>query len=641
MKLRKILYAAVTLGFIGAATSCSDYLDISNELNKSASIDDVFESAGYTRSWYGSIYTHLSDYSEVASGAFQNPWSNMCGEISAQMASTKDVMVAGYTASSAQYHRWSAIYKDIRQALIFLKRGKAVGSNSDAITEEQMARMKAEVKYLMAYYYFSLFELYGPVPIVTEIDDASYPEITDYKRPSVDQMVEYIDSLLNEVITDENLPNSVITAKTNGVGTAFNTNEVVRPTKVTAMALRAKLWVYAASPLFNGGYQAAMKLKDADGNALFPDKNPDKWNTAKKHLEDLFTLAEEEGHSLYEVQVSGTNQPPQSLYKLFQVYNQEILWCNTNNSYSLEYNMDKRTTPRDVNSCYGTIGPSQEAVDMFFMNNGLSIKDKDSKYKEDALVQVLNTAYADDGSTRADNNVYNMYANREPRFYIAVNYQGKSWYKPFMIKPENANYALDFSMNGGAGPSSNDTPMTGYMLGKFKNRTINHASSDPRVWKRVSIIYRLAEFYLFYAEVLNEIDPNDFRIIEYLDKVRIRAGIPGYKELAQNGTKSIIGDYKTQLEAIQKERFVELYCEGQRYFDIRRWMICGPNQAADQTKFSGMNEYGEPDLNAGDKSFFKRTVLEKRMWDDRMYLYPIDQNVIQLSKGLITQNPGW
>lgn len=643
MKLRKILYAAVATGLLCTATSCSDYLDISSELVKSASIDDVFENPEYTRSWYGTIYADVIEYSETGSevGAFKNPWSNMCGEISSQMASSKDAMVSGYTASSAQYHRWAAIYKDIRQAMIFLERGKAVGSDSNVVTEEQMARMKDEVRYLMAYYYFSLFELYGPAPIVTEIDDAAYPKITDYKRPSVDRMVTYIDSLLNVVITGNNLPNSVVTAKTNGVATAFNFNEVVRPTKVTAMALRAKLWVYAASPLFNGGNAEAMKLKDGDGNPLFPAKNQEKWNTAKQHLESLLALAEDEGHRLYEAQKNGVNQPAQAIYKLFQVYNEEILWCSTNNSYSDQYKMEKRTNPRDVNSCYGTIGPTQEAVDMFFMNNGLAIRDANSDYKEDALVQVVNTSFADDGTTRADKNVYNMYANREPRFYNAVNYQGKSWYKPFMDKSGNANYALDFSMGGGAGPSSKDTPLTGYMLGKFKNRTVNHASGDTQTWKRVSIIYRLAEFYLFYAEVLNEVDPSDPRIIEYIDKVRIRAGIPGYRELSEDGLKNIIGNYDAQLKAIQQERFVELYCEGQRYFDIRRWMICGPNQAADQTKFSGMNEYGEPDLNAGDKSYFKRTVIEKRMWDDKMYLYPIHQNVIQLSNGLITQNPGW
>ncbi len=646
MKLRKLLYIATVAGLTLTATSCSDYLDISSELQKSVSIDDIFENPDYTRSWYGTVYANISEYSETGSeaSAFKNPWANMCGEVASQMSPSKDAMVAGYTASSAQFHRWATIYQSIRQAMIFLERGKPVGSDSNVITEEQMGRMKDEVKFLMAYYYFSLFELYGPAPIITRIDDAAYPEINDYKRPTVDEMVNYIDGLLKEVIEGSHLPNSVVTAKAAaGAAHSFNTNEIVRPTKVTAMALRAKLWVYAASPLFNGGWDKAMEVKDSEGNQLFPAKDAGKWVTAKTHLKSLITFAEEEGHKLYEVHVNGSAQPERSIYKLFQVYNEEILWSSTNNSYSDQYKMEKRTNPRDVNSCYGTVGPTQESVDMFFMKNGLAIKDAGSTYREDAMVQVVNTAYSDDGATtKTDNNIYNMYANREPRFYMCVNYQGKSWYKVFMDKSaDNAKYFLDFSMAGGAGPASKDTPLVGYMLGKFKNRTVNHASGDTQIWRRVSIIYRLAEFYLYYAEVLNEIDPNDPEIITYLDKVRTRAGIPGYEKLKTDGLKNISGNQVAQRKAIQQERFVELFCEGQRYFDIRRWMICGAGQDADQTRFSGMNEYGDLDLAAGDKSYFKRTVIEKRMWDDKMYLYPIHQNVVQLSKGLIQQNPGW
>ena len=353
----------------------------------------------------------------------------------------------------------------------------------------------------------------------------------------------------------------------------------------------------------------------------------------------MLTLAEEEKHGLYEVQNNNTNQPDQAVYKLFQEYNEEILWCSTNNSYSDQYKMEKRTNPRDVNSCYGTIGPTQESVDMFFTKNGLT-KDEDPEYHEDALVAVNNPTYNETG-TKADANVFNMYSNREPRFYADVMYQGKSWFNK-KFNEKNPNYFLDFSLHGGAGPDSKDTPLTGYILAKFKNRTVNHASGDTQTFKRVSIIYRLAEFYLFYAEVLNEIDPGNPKIIEYIDYIRERAGIPGYAKLAEDGIKDIRGDKEKQFDAIQRERFVELFCEGQRYFDIRRWMVCGKGQIADQTRFSGMNEYGTTDVTIGQMgSFYNRTTLENRMWDDRMYLYPIYRDIIQLSDGLIQQNPGW
>ena len=647
MKLKNIFSTAIVGCLAFTATSCSDYLDVSKEMNENLTENKVWENPTYTRNWYGNIYLCMSEFSETGSevSAFKNPWSNMCGEITSQKADSRDVMVAGYTAGSAKFHRWATLYKYIRQAMIFIRDAKdeGVGSDQNVLTAEDIARMKDEARFLMAYSYFSLFELYGPFCIVNNIDDPAYPTYNNYERASVDECVKYIDDILADILSRDNLPETTITTKgENATGDAFNTNEVVRPTKITVRALRAKLWVYAASPLFNGGWDKAMEIKNPDGKQLFPAKDPSKWQTAKQHLEELLTACEEDGHGLYEYQVNGTNNPEMSVYRLFQDYNREILWCSTNNSYSDQYKMEKRTNPRDVNACYGTIGPSQEAVDMFFTKDGLTINE-DPNYHEDALVQVTNTAYDDAGKeTHNDPNVFNMYSNREPRFYQDIIYQGKSWFKVYQSKSGNSNYQVDFSLRGGAGPESSDTPLSGYLLGKFKNRSVNHASGDTQKYARVSIIYRLAEFYLYYAEVLNEIDPSDSRIIEYIDKVRERAGIPTYAKLAEEGIKDIRGNYEKQKEAIQRERFVELYCEGQWYFDIRRWMICGKGQLADQTRFSGMNEYGTPDVTIGQQgSYFKRTTLENRQWSDKMYLYPIHQNVIQLGAGKIVQNPGW
>lgn len=643
MNFKKIVYSLLVAGFTLCSTSCSDYLDISGEMNENLTLDKVFENPGYTRNWYGNIYLCMSEFSETGSesNAFKNPWSNMCGEITSQMGPSKDAMTAGYTANTAGFHRWAALYQYIRQAMTFIQNAKdeGVGADSNILTPADIARMKDEARFLMAYSYFSIFELYGPCPIVDTLEDAAYPEKDDYKRPTVDRIVEYTDSLLADILSRDNLPATLVTGSVNGVGNAFNLNEVVRPTKITAMALRAKLWVYAASKLFNGGWNKAMELKTVDGEQIFPAYDRQKWVKAKECLEDLLAACKEAGHTLYKVENNGANQPDQSVYQLFQVYNQEILWCSTDNSYSEQYKMEKRTNPRDVNSCYGTVGPTQESVDMFFTKNGLSIEE-DNEYGENALVTVRNPTY-NENVGKDDNNVFSMYSNREPRFYADVMYQGKSWFNT-KFTTANPNYFLDFSLHGGAGPGTKDTPLSGYMLAKFKNRTVNHASGDTQSFRRVSIIYRLAEFYLFYAEVLNELDPSDPKIIEYMDYVRDRAGIPTYAKLEADGIKTISGDYDKQFEAVQRERFVELYCEGQRYFDIRRWMICGNGQAADQTRFSGMNEYGTTDIAIGQMgSYYNRTKIENRLWDDRMYLYPIHHNVITLSQGLIPQNPGW
>lgn len=629
---------ATTCLFSCSLAGCSDYLDVSDEIAENLTLEEVFDNPNYMRRWHGNLFNCISEYSSIGrnqADGFSGVWVSMCGETTISSAGWTE-MTSGFTAATAPYQRWTALYQYIRDAHIFLERVQPKGTVNDQyqLTEADVKRMKAEAKFLIAYSYFSLFELYGAVPIVTGIANPEDKGL-DYARSSVDEVVEYIDGLLAEVIESGDLPETIIKNPSATGNDKYNLNEIVRPTVTAAKALRAKLWVYAASPLFNGGYEEALQVTNTDGKQLFPAYDANKWNIAKERLEELFANTDQNGHKLFTVMnEDGTINPDESYYQLFQSYNDEILWATGDNLWN-GTTMEQNTNPRDCYTGWGYLGVSQELVDAYFVDNGLTIDDPGSGYREDGFTDVVNPC---NENKRVDTGVFTMYANREPRFYASIGYEGKSWHIQPIGRPD---YTIGFAKGEGCDNSSADNPRTGYLPTKFKNRQILYTGDYIKQWARPSILFRLADFYLYYAEVCNEINPGDPNIITYLDKVRERAGIPGYQELARTNKKNIIGNQDLQRKMIQRERQVELAMEGQRYFDIRRWMICGEGEDADQSALHGMNMNGYKDQPIGSAtSYFTRILIESRAWRRSMYLYPIPQDEIQKSQ-LLVQNPLW
>lgn len=676
--IKSIIHTIIVIVLVSGITSCNDYLDISKELSKNLDKETVFSTASYLKRWYGEIYSTMPNYSETgfdiqSQGGFYNSWAILSGEL---VCAHPNVLKYGqntFTTSSSPFHRWANCYKQIRQGMIFLDMApQSLGDPADQsgyISEEEMRRMKADVTYLIAYNYFLMFELYGPTPIITEVADPEDQDI-DYLRASVDEMVSHIDGLLDQVINGEyknDLPETI----KKGTGEDYehdNSNydllNILRPTKVAALALRARLWVYAASPLFNGGYEEALKTVDKDGKQLFPNKDENKWKIAKQHLEALLQFAESRRMHLYK---SKNNDPNMSIYEVFQYYNDEIIWANGNNDYqSATVKMEARTIPGDIPGGMGNVGPYQEMVDMYFTENGLDINE-DNTYSEAGFTNwpnvCTNTTLNSSITTKhIDKHIFNMYTHREPRFYANVTYEGKSWH----IQRDQTTYkdfGAYFSLGGKAYLDQTMHARTGYLLYKFNHRSMLNVGSNIKSWARPWIYFRLADFFLYYAEVCNEINPNDENIIKYLDEVRERAGIPGYRTLRDTGVKDIIGNKEQQREAIHRERIIEMFAEGNYYFDIRRWMKAGWSKnestgewikdnedksiirtAMDISKSTAtFNDKGIPTSfkeEYGEGTYYNRIVKDRFPWKKAMLFYPIPYNEMQKSK-LIVQNPLW
>ena len=559
-------------------------------------------------------------------GAFKNPWTGMCDELVVGYGNSSKYNNSDRNASNMGFHRYGDCYKYIRQANIFLQKAHPImttGTQGDQLLEDELTQMKANVRFMRAFYHYLLFEQYGPIILVKDkIYDAT--EDQDVPRNTVDEVVAYIDSELTAVASE--LTQEPI----------FEDKDYrAWPTKGVALAVRAKLWLYAASPLLNGGYREALAVTNPDGTRLFPDYDAGKWEKALAACKDFIDYAEAGRYELYKEYKDDNGaviDPDKSVYNLFQKYTHEIIWATANNDWGGMNGdaFDRRIAPRCEKNGLGSTGVTQELVDAFYMKDGLPISataylPQSTLYQEEGYGTYKDQN--DNFSKKYTNvSVSNRYLNREPRFYNTVFFNGRQW-------PVSCNQVL-FYNGGNSGVQEGQATLTGYMLFKRFNRSVSLTNPGVASQFRPSIIFRLADFYLMYAEAANEVNPNDVRVLKYLNLVRERAGLPGVETL----NPAIRGNQELQRAAIQRERQVELATEGQRYFDVRRWMIADKNGEGRQNGYAhGMNVRGEPN----DIDDFNRVVEASQIvFNRKMYLYPMPDSEMRKTKNLV-QNPGW
>lgn len=628
MKKQNSIYTLL-IALLCFVSSC-DYLGVSDQLAGGLqNTEQVFDNVSYTKRWYANVFAGIPDYSGINSvnvGAFKNPWTGMCDELVVGYGNSSKYNNSDRNAANMGFHPYGDCYKYIRQANIFLQKAHPImttGTQGDQLLEDELTQMKANVRFMRAFYHYLLFEQYGPIILVKDkIYNAT--EDQDVPRNTVDEVIEYIDSELTAVASE--LTQEPI----------FEDKDYrAWPTKGVALAVRAKLWLYAASPLLNGGYREALSVTNPDGTRLFPDYDAGKWEKALAACKDFIDYAEAGRYELYKEYKDDNGaviDPDKSVYNLFQKYTHEIIWATANNDWGGMNGdaFDRRIAPRCEKNGLGSTGVTQELVDAFYMKDGFPVSataylPQSTLYQEEGYGTYKDQN--DNFSKKYTNvTVSNRYLNREPRFYNTVFFNGRQW-------PVSCNQVL-FYNGGNSGVQEGQATLTGYMLFKRFNRSVSLTNPGVASQFRPSIIFRLADFYLMYAEAANEVNPNDARVLKYLNLVRERAGLPDIETL----NPAIRGNQELQRAAIQRERQIELATEGQRYFDVRRWMIADKNGEGRQNGYvHGMNVRGE----SNDKEDFNRIVEASQIvFNRKMYLYPMPDSEMRKTKNLV-QNPGW
>ena len=230
------------------------------------------------------------------------------------------------------------------------------------------------------------------------------------------------------------------------------------------------------------------------------------------------------------------------------------------------------------------------------------------------------------GGNCPSQNLVDAYETGDKRFEQTIACNGDSW--------PNANTTPLETFEGGLNglPQAYATP-TGYYLKKYVTESVQIAGNGANTCKHVWVTFRLAEFYLNYAECMLNLTGSGYQAASgfsmtpkyAIDLVRRRAGLAGIEE----GLSA--SDFKAKYE---NERFVELAFEGHRFFDVRRW-----KQGDKYFK----TIYGMKITKNADGTFNEtKTVVQNRQWDDsKMNLFPIPQSEILKSGNILVQNPGW
>lgn len=603
-------------------TSCVDYLD--KESDTELTLPMVFEDKTRIEGWLANVYSHVPD--PYWGYARKLGWDILSDDMTAserwrQWDWKVIPMLLGEWTPSTDWdgNYWARLPQLIREANIFIENVHPLPDQGISATE--VTYMKAEMRFMIAYYYYLLSNTYGPVPFKPNYiapTDFNLADLMEGQRPYY-EVVDWVDKELKEVA--EILPAKYTEARKYG-----------RATSIMCLAVRARMLLFAASPLVNGNPDYA-NHKNKDGENLFSttaDKT--KWAYAAQACKELIDAAEAAGHKLYtEKNDDGTIDPFMSYQNLFLTRydegNTEILFARPGGSEYGEY--EKHATPA-ASGGSGGLGVTQSLVDAFFMENGLPINDDDSEYVETGFSVSDetrdNTVWDTEvnGGAISKKGTYNMYCHREPRFYITVSYNNSYFTQEKRV--------FNFFNGSADNPHTHDAPQNGYLIRKKISPDLNVKQGTYKY--RPGIVYRLGEAYLNYAEALNESDPGNGDILVYLNKIRERAGIRQYTTGAtdDNFIHVDLNDQAEMRKLIRAERRVELSCEGIRYDDLRRWKEAENVLNGD---FYGMNFSGK-----NNSSFYVRTPYLKRVYKKAYYWFPIHQSEIDKNDKLV-QSPYW
>lgn len=520
----------------------------------------------------------------------------------------------GYWAPTARANGTNYdIFRGIRYAYYFIDNIH----NVKGIDKESADRYEGEAWFVIGYYHHTLLDYYGPtvlikryIPFDTDIEEEMFPT----RRP-VDECVDFVCECYDKAASL--LPETVIE------------QEWGTPVKATALAYKARLLLWAASPLVNGNEEMA-DFTNHDGTQLVSTAySREKWKRAMEASADAIEEAEKH-FSLYTARTSGSldafDQAREDYRCTFTEENwngQEYLMArgDATQIWYLQLCSTPRAKQNDQMAWRATLVPTMEAVEMFYSRNGLPM-DVDPLTKDRDLYSV-----APGDSTAL------LHRDREPRFYASVGFdRGK-----FQVEGKEITlYARRGELHGYISPTTEFQTCTGYFCQKWVRKS-SYYDAEKNSLNAISYAYpylRLPELYLNYAEADFEYNGSlSAESLNHLAKVRKRAGLPSFED-----SWAIVGGIPggEQLrKVLHQERSIEFLFEGRRFHDIRRW-----KEAVD---LLNVQPKAWTVTGRTQETFYIVTEAEqqaKRQFSPKNYWLAIPQSELNNNPNLV-QNPGY
>lgn len=601
--MRKIYSTIVVVCIAFIAVSCEDYLEKTPD--DDMTLDEVFTNPDWARAWLSNAYSWTPNEANFADdGGFRSPFTGGCDEMEIAFGASYAHLINAGSWNATNVTRvpiWKETFCALRTINVFLQNVDRVPN----LTENELNSLKGEAYFLRAFFHFLSFRAYGPIPIIKHVvgTDEDWSTIV---RQDVDTCADEIADDCDEAF--KYLPSQRMDT------------EYGRPSKAAAAALKSRLFLYVASPLYNGNTELAkLTDKQTDKNLIPQVYNAEKWKRAIDATREALAECKAEGLKIH---YSSSRDPKESYEEVFvNNWNDEVIWAKNLGDY---WHHMWCSDPISY-GCPSIFGPTQEMVDAYEMANGEA---PIIGYENDGLTPIINPAsgyqesgYASSSSSKGywPAGVRNMYVNREPRFYASINFAGQVW---------KHGHTLEFWYNGidGKKYGSSDYCKTGYIMRKHNNINI---TSNPFVATRTTWNYfRVGELYLNLAEAINEYDGPVSEVYDAINVIRERAGLEGLPEdLTQDQMRN----------KIKHERQIELAFENHRFFDVRRWKDAPQNQGG---QIHSLNIYKGTGLN--DDEFYERVVCEDRVFTSpKHYFFPIAQEEVDKNKDGMVQNIGW